>query len=162
MLGESITTGPDFLAGLDAIVTILVGCTALGAAIVGYAKWAKPKLQARQKRQEAFESAILGRPAVPHPEIPGKILAPAVPGIGERQARQEEQMTELVSAVAKIADTHVRVDALETRVTALEDGRVFERAAGKIESIQLMRTMEAAVNAAPNGDDDDRDGSGGE
>ena len=41
-----------------------------------------------------------------------------------------------------------RIDHLENRVSAIEQGR-FERIVGKAESIQLYKTMETAIKADP-------------
>lgn len=122
-------------------LSIAIGAIATALAAL-YAGWRKAKTVIREGRKDAraFKDAILGREEILHPDT-GVILAPAVPGIGARMATIE-------TAVVEMANTHLRVDRLEERVSHLE-ARDVERALARTESIELMRTIDAALKSTP-------------
>lgn len=119
-----------------AIVSVAGALTALGL----LARKARGAYREAKKDGRAFKDAILGREEILHPDT-GAVLAPAVPGIGSRMATIE-------AAVVEMANTHARVDRLEVRVTALE-AKDVERALARTESIELMRTIDAAIKSTP-------------
>lgn len=139
-------------------------------ALAGFWRWAwLGKLEARDDgpRQRtpgfikrvgldlrAFRDAILGRDAIRHPDT-GRVLADAVPGIGARMAASDDRLERLTAVVETIADSHKRVDAIEIRLATVEQAIGGERVLKGIESVQLLRTMEAVANAEPpHGDED--------
>lgn len=128
-----MSNATQLILSAGAVVTAL---TAIAIA------WRKASRVAREGRKDvrAFKDAILGRDEIVHPET-GKVLAPAVPGIGARMATIE-------TAVVEMANTHLRVDRLEERVSTLE-AKDMERALARAESIELMRTIESALNSTP-------------
>ena len=133
-----------------------IGLAIAAATLVGiiYAASVKIRKAWHRGRQEtvAVRDAILGREAVCD-SITGKELAPALPGIGQRMANTEAQMAVITEAVAKLADTHQRLDKHEQRIEKLEAASV-ERIVTRAESAQAFRAMEAAINASPDEDAD--------
>lgn len=131
---------------MTAATEVALAVTAIGGALaLLYAGWRRVRRFVLEGRKDAraFKDAILGRDEIIHPET-GVILAPAVPGIGARMATIE-------TAVVEMASTHARVDRLEVRVANLEE-KELERAQARTESIELMRTIEAAIRANPPGE----------
>lgn len=144
---------------LNNSATLIIVICAASAALGGAGKWLigtkrKPGVLRRGHRDvRALRDTILGRDPVLD-TITGHELSPAVPGLGARMADQDERLDRLTTVVETLADVHVRVDSLETRVTAIEAGAHLERIVGKVESAQAWRTMEAAITAEPPGDED--------
>lgn len=128
---------------MNSVTEVAVGISALAAAVaVVYTAWRKARMgwQAGKQDMNAFKDAILGREEILHPET-GVVLAPAVPGVGARMATIED-------AVVKMADTHLQVEDLRDRVSVLEK-KDLERAMARTESIELMRTIDAAIRSTP-------------
>lgn len=100
-----------------------------------------------RKSNLAYDT-LVGSEPIMDPET-GRELRPALPGIGTRMAKTEETLVTLTEAVAKIADSHVRINDIETRLSYVERTIGIERTASRIESIQLLSTMEAAIRAEP-------------
>ena len=130
-----------------ATVALLVGLGTLAAMALGWIRWIRPRIHSGRKEVVAVRDAILGREAIMD-SITGKEIAPAVPGMGVRMATTEENLRVLADAVAKIADSHLRLDDHETRLKNLEDARV-ERVVNRVESAQAWRTIEKAIEADP-------------
>ena len=137
-----------------AVIGLIVSvCTALALLWAGY-KWVRPRCKRRQADRIAQRDAIIGRPAILD-SITGRELAPALPGIGVRQANMEQQLTVLADAVAEMAKSNRRLDDHAAKIAAnTEDiaelkAMTAERVVGKVESVQLLRTMEAVANAEP-------------
>lgn len=134
-----------------ALAATVVGLiTALG----GWFRWGRPKVEKARQDGAAMRDAILGRDPVVD-SITGRELAPALPGIGVRMATTEEQMLLLTEAVAKIADSHVRLEHIETRVNGIEadvadlKAGTMERIMARAEAAQAWSAVEAAVQATP-------------
>lgn len=128
---------------MNGAIEIALAIGAIGTALgLLFAGWRKVTRWAREGRKDirAFKDAILGRDQIVHPDT-GAVLVEAVPGIGSRMATIE-------AAVVEMATTHARVDRLEVRVAHLEEKEV-ERALARTESIELMRTIDAALKADP-------------
>lgn len=123
--------------GTAALVIAIGGAAAVLAALLHRARRAYKK---GKREVTAFKVAVMGRDAIIHPET-GEELAPAVPGMGTRMATIEE-------AVVSMADERKRVDRLEERVIVLEQ-KDMERALARTESIELMRTIDAAIKSTP-------------
>jgi len=131
-----------------------IGLAVAAATLAGilYAAFLKARAAWRRGHREtvAVRDAILGRDAIID-TITRKELAPALPGIGQRMANTEAQMAVITEAVAKLADTHQRLDKHEQRIEKLEAASV-ERIVTRAESAQAFRAMEAAINATPDED----------
>lgn len=132
----------DLFDNVNGWTGIIIGVGGAAVVVAGLMKWVRPKWRAAKNRWGNFETAIIGREAIVHPET-GRELAPAVPGIGARQANIESQIGVLTDAVAKIADSHQRIDELDRRIAAIESGHMAERIASKVENIQLFSAIEA-------------------
>lgn len=117
------------------------------AVVGGWWRWVRPRIRSARAKGDAFSDAILGRPAILHPDT-GKELVPAVPGIGARQANIEQQISVLTGAVSQMANQGRRLDSHEERLAILEAG-AQERAQLRTESIEMLRAMEAAMNSTP-------------
>lgn len=139
---------------LNDTATLITVVAAASVALAGAGKWLvgtkrNPGVFRRGHRDvRALRDTILGRDPVLD-TITGHELSPAIPGLGARMADQDERLDRLTTVVETLADVHVRVDALEVRVVAIEQNRDLERIVGKVESVQLMKTMETAINAEP-------------
>ncbi len=100
------------------IAAALGGATLL-VVIIGWLRWFRPRWRRVRQITTAVTETILGREAIIDAAT-GATLVPVQPGLGLRLATQEHQMDQMTDAVAKIAGSHERLDALEGRVTALE------------------------------------------
>lgn len=135
-----------------------IGLTATAITIItalaSWWRWGRPKVAKARQEATAMRDAILGREPVVD-SITGRELAPALPGIGVRQARTEDQMALLTEAVAKIADSHVRLAHIETRVDGIEADvkdlktGAMERIMARVEAAQAWSAVEAVANSAP-------------
>jgi hypothetical protein len=123
--------------GTAGLIIAVGGATAVVVTLLHQTRRAYKK---GKREVGAFRDAVLGRDAIIHPDT-GEELAPAVPGMGSRMATIEE-------AVVAMADERRRVDHLEERVTVLEK-KDMERALARTESIELMRTIDAALKSQP-------------
>lgn len=128
-------------------VPLAVGLVALLGALLGFLKWVRPKFRAAKKDVRAGRDALLGRDAV-YDSITGKEISPALPGIGQRMASTEQNVSILTVAVGRLADMHDRVNGIEARVQRLEHGDA-ERQLARTESIELLRTIDNAIKSDP-------------
>jgi hypothetical protein len=106
---------PD-LTSLNEFTGTALGLGALIALIAGWVKVVRPKWRAFWRKVTQFIDAIIGREAIVHPDT-GRELVPAQPGIALRLMDQEQHMRDqgqqmeiLTNAVAKIADSHERLE----------------------------------------------------
>src|SRR5690348_13404056 len=136
---------PLAIEDINAATGAALAIAGLLAIVAGWIRWARPRIQRARADSVAIRDAILGRDAVLD-SITGKELAPFLPGIGQRMANTEAQMAVITEAVAKLADTHQRLDRHEERIEKLEAAAV-ERVVTRTESAQMFRAMEAAINA---------------
>lgn len=90
--------------------------------------------------------AIVGRDAITDP-ADGRVLAPALPGIGQRMSTVEDAVKTLTQVVADQRELRDRVDAHETRLNVLEPtvatlvAASAERAATAAAAAQAMRLV---------------------
>lgn len=145
--------------GLSASAQLLILLGGALAVLSGWLRWVRPKIRNTRRDTVAIRDAILGRDAVVD-SITQQELAPALPGIGQRMAHQEQQMQTMTEAVTQLAQTHqqmaevrAEVKSLAGRVEKLEAGTV-ERIVTRAESAAAFRAIEAAHNAHPDGDAD--------
>jgi len=146
--------------GLRATVTLILGLIALGTAIASWAKWARPRLQQRERDRIAQRDALIGRPPI-YDSITRKEISPALPGIGQRMANTEGQMAVIAEAVADLVKSNQRHESHEAHLAVhdreiadLKQARV-ERVVTKAESIAAYQAMEAAALAKPDHIDED-------
>jgi len=141
----------DALSVYATLALTLIGVT---AALAGWWKWVRPRLRNLALEAVAMRDAILGRDPVVD-SITGRVIGPALPGIGVRMAHQEDQMVLLTDAVSKIADSYQRIERVESRVGKLEDDVAslkegqLERIMAHAESASAWSAMEAAVGTQP-------------
>lgn len=134
----------------NALIGLGIGAATLLGIVIGWMKWVRPRIRKGVDQVTGVRDAILGREAIVD-SITGKELAPALPGMGVRMAQQEavsklqqEQMTLLTDAVAKLANTHQRLDDHDRRLNALEAAAI-ERVATKAESVAAWRAVAAVA-----------------
>lgn len=131
-------------------LTVVTLITALGT----WWKWGRPKLMKARQEATAMRDAILGREPIVD-SITGRELAPALPGIGVRQARTEDSLALLTTAVAKLADSQTRIDHIETRVDSLDadvadlKARTLEKIMAHAEATQAWSAVEAVAKSTP-------------
>jgi hypothetical protein len=121
------------------------------AAIVGiigsWWRWVRPFWRRWKWERRAKDEVLIGRPAVLD-SITNKQLAPALPGIGAR-------MDSLTDTVAKLVETHVRLDDHEERIKQLEAGAV-ERIVNRADSVAAWGAIQAAAESVPPADIEER------
>lgn len=131
----------------DALVGLVISVCVLGGILVGWAKWLRPRYRRNRDRFVSAMDSLVGRDAV-YDSITGKEIAPALPGMGVRMAQQEQQMQVLTDAVAKIAESHERLDDHERRLHKLEVAAV-ERVVTRAESAEAWRAIAAVAETQP-------------
>ncbi len=137
---------PD-LTSLNEFTATAGSALALLGVVVTWVKVLRPRWRKAHQEVVAVKTALIGRDEIRDP-VTNELLSPAQEGIGVRQARTESQMEILTDAVAKIADSHLRLENHEGRLKALEDAAV-ERVVSKVESAQMFQAMESAIKATP-------------
>lgn len=135
-------------------VALAATIATLVSVLGGWLRWGRPRVAKAKQEATAMRDAILGREPVVD-SITGRELAPALPGIGVRQARTEDQMALLTEAVSKIADSHVRLAHIETRVDDLAvdvadlKAGAMERIMARVEAAQAWSAVEAVAKTTP-------------
>lgn len=154
---------------LNTTTGFIIGvCTVLTFLWAGW-KWARPRLAEAKADRIAQRDAIIGRPAIKD-SITGDELVPALPGIGQRMANTEQQMTSLAEAMTKLADSHQLINKIGQQVAANTEGLAShneritvleemkgERVLSKFEQIQLLKTMDTALKSDPSKHNDGDD-----
>lgn len=143
------------IRGISNGTELILGIGGVFALFAAWWRWVRPRWKHAKAIFVAFCDAILGREEIRDPET-GRELSPAKPGIGTRMANTEATLTVLTEAVAKIADTGERMNEVEKRqnetdrrLNVIETVVGVERALKQVESIELLRTMDSAINADP-------------
>jgi hypothetical protein len=140
----------DFISDADLLSKLLATLLTLLTAVFAFFRWVRPKLKQAASDVRAGRDALVGREAI-HDTITGAELVPALPGIGLRMATTEQQMGVLTEAVAKLADSTLRLDDHDNRLRRLEEG-VVERVVTRAESTAAWRAVEA-IATQPEHDD---------
>lgn len=142
-------------------IAILLGAVTLVGLVGGWwIKRGRPRVERTRHDLAAMRDAVLGRDQVVD-SITGKELAPPLPGIGVRMAHQEEQMTLLTSAVARLADLHQwrqKVEGhLEEHDAQIADLKAsqMERIITRAESTAAWSAVEAVAKSHPDDEDDE-------
>jgi hypothetical protein len=131
----------DFISDADLLSKLLATLLTLLTAVFAFFRWVRPRLKQAASDIQAGRDALIGRDAI-HDTITGRELVPALPGIGVRMATTEQQMGVLTDAVAKLADSTLRLDDHDNRLRRLEEG-VVERVVTRAESTAAWRAVEA-------------------
>jgi hypothetical protein len=147
----------DFISDADLLSKLLATLLTLLTAVFAFFRWVRPRLKQAASDIQAGRDALIGRDAI-HDTITGRELVPALPGIGVRMATTEQQMGVLTDAVAKLADSTLRLDDHDNRLRRLEEG-VVERVVTRAESTAAWRAVEA-IATQPEHDDTPAPGLG--
>ena len=115
----------DFISDADLLSKLLATVIGLLTVTFTFFRWVRPQVKRAASDIQAGRDALIGREAI-FDSITGKELSPALPGIGVRMATTEQQMSVLTDAVAKLADSTLRLDDHDQRLRRLEEG-VVER-----------------------------------
>jgi hypothetical protein len=134
----------DFISNADLLSKLLATVIGIATAVGVFLRWVRPKMKQAASDIRAGRDALVGREPV-FDSITGAELVPALPGIGVRMSTTEQQMGVLTDAVAKLADSSLRLDDHEGRLKRLEEG-VVERVVTKAESAAAWRAVEAVAN----------------
>jgi hypothetical protein len=163
---------------LEQWATFGASAVVLLAGVGAFFKWVRPAYKRGKADVISGRDALLGRDEV-RDSITGKVLAPALPGMGvrmdrneEQGRRQEEQMAAVVDAVAQIApaltqlaESHRRQEAtdrllaehgkqIHANAVAIQDLKEarLERVAGHIDSAAAWKAVEAMAKQDPTTD----------
>lgn len=126
----------DLSTRAEMITTILV----LLGVLLGYLRWVRPRIRRAVRTTNAVVDTMIGREAIID-HANGRVISPAMPGMGVRLAAVED-------ALVTLAHQDKRIGSLEVRVDGLEAASV-ERTVARAESAQMWSAMEAAANAKP-------------
>jgi hypothetical protein len=144
----------DFLTQLDVTMKALIGALTLCGIVAGFFRWVRPGMKQVASDVRAGRDALVGRDEIKD-SITGRVLVPALPGIGVRMASTENNLTELTVAVAKLADNDQRTTELEHWRAEVEqwrasvDAQTVERVVTRAESAAAWRAVEAVANGTP-------------
>lgn len=127
----------------DALQVTLTASTLL-VIWIAWAKYLGPRIKAKWVRFVGFFQTIAGRDPIVD-KVTGKEVSPAVLPLGEHLASINDNMAQLIEVVRSNQDAHHRIDGHETRINALESGRV-ERIVSQAESAEMWR---AVANQSP-------------
>lgn len=112
------------------------------ATLVAFFKWLAPRVSNVREDARAIRDTLVGRPAS-RDSITGRpIPGTARPSIGER-------VEDLTGEVRALVENNQRLDDHEKRIERIEDALHIDRRLDKIESVQLLRTMETAIQSEP-------------
>lgn len=139
---------------LDDWSSWIITAGAVGAVLMGFFRVVWPKWRRFTTKVGGVADAILGRDAI-FDRITHKELVPALPGLGVRQAKQEEQMELLTVTVTKLVDQRDYLQALTRvvdghgdRLDALEEA-TLERVTSHVESAHMFKAMDTAMKSTP-------------
>ena len=148
-LAAKVEQEPTFLDRLDAFWSglegwmqgiILIGLCV--ATLYAFLKWARPRVSNVRDDARAIRDTLVGRPAS-RDSITGRpIPGTARPSIGER-------VEDLTGQVRALVENNQRLDDHEKRIERIEDALHIDRRLDKIEAVQLLRTIETAVQSDP-------------
>lgn len=140
----------DTILGIGGVATLLVGL---------WFKWLGPKWQAKSQKWNQAIDSLVGRDAIID-SITGEERVPALPGMGVRQAKTEQQLELLTTTVAKLVDQEAAIAEIRTLVLqnthniALLQAAAVERVASKVEQTEMWKTMQRIKDEDPTLDGD--------
>jgi cell division protein FtsB len=130
-----------------AVLSVLLGMVALLGAAAGWLRWVRPRLSVLRAKFVQATDSLIGREEQ-RDSITGRVIAPALPGIGVRMENVERSIESIATLLKSQHTQDQRLDALEHRndaiehrVQQLEDGTI-ERIAAKAESVAAWRAVE--------------------
>lgn len=153
------------------LASVIAALTVIGT---GYTKARKP-LRRGLEVWRALSELLFGSDAEPENPITGAPAVPAIPGIGKQLAdhiKQETQALEKVSdqvatmaeTLAKVVENQAETQQLRSDVAALrlDHGRRLaaleqqreERLVSKVETVEMLRTIQAVADPATTSQDD--------
>ena len=124
----------------NALIGAALGLLALLGAFVGWLRWVRPQWRGSMRTWIAVRDSLVGRDAQTE-STTGRIIAPALPGIGVRLENVERSIESIAALLRSQHTQDQRLDSLEHRVAQLEDGTI-ERIAAKAESVAAWRAVE--------------------
>jgi hypothetical protein len=128
---------------LQAIIVIGAAVTVLAT----FLRWIRPRLRNFFGDLRAIRDTLVGRPAMRDSITDRIIPGTALPGIGERMASQEQAVAAMSESVKALVENNQRLDDHERRIERMEDALHIDRRLDKIESVQLLRTIETVAQA---------------
>ena len=126
---------------------VAVAATVILAALGTYWRWLRPRLRSVRRDGRAIRDTLLGREEI-RDSITNEVKVPALPGVGQRVASLEQAIGPLSVALARLADTHERLEAHDQRLNALEKAE-RERTLARTEAIEMFRAMDTAMKTQP-------------
>lgn len=138
------------LDNTQTVVAITGSGIAILAALGGWLKYIRPKLKKKTNAVWGAVETLAGRDAIVN-RATGRVMVPAVPGIGIRMENLETKTDELTSVVKSLAKTHAVLDNHEQRIQRLEEAAV-ERVVTKAESAAAWRAI-ASIAHEPDADE---------
>lgn len=113
----------------------IIAAAAVLAVVAGWVKTVMPMW----RRLTGTLDALGGRPPLVD-KASGKEVAPALPPLGVRLSNIDDNLARLADTIDSLNDAHRRIDAVEQRVSVLEDSRV-ERVVAQAESAHMWRAV---------------------
>jgi hypothetical protein len=134
----------DWYGSLDGRLQTFILLATVVTIVVSFLKWAKPLEHYRAVKSDlrAFRDTFAGRPAM-RDSITGRII----PGTARRSIG--ERVDDMAESVKMLVEKNQRLDDHEKRIERIEDALHIDRRLDKIEGIQLLRTIETAVQSEP-------------
>lgn len=136
-------------------VTLAVGITAVITALGGaWLRWGLPRYRDWRAQFVAARDSIIGRPAVLD-TITGEERVPALPGVGMRLATTEQHLGTLTALVGELVRERADVQALDRRVTVVENdveslkAASVERVVNRVDSAHAWAAVAEAIKAQP-------------
>lgn len=148
------------LSRTNEIVGAAIGLATLLGLVFSWIRWVRPRLQRARAEAVAVRDSLVGREAIVD-TITGRVISPALPGLGVRMEAVEHAQVETKQVLEHIAtliegqqDQDRRIEDHEDRIKALEDQTV-ERVVTKVESAAAWRAVEAVAKTTPPDEIDD-------
>lgn len=132
----------EFWSGLEGWMQSVVLLGLCVATLYAFFKWARPRVRNLFSDLRAIRDTLVGRPAQ-RDTITGRPIP------GTERAAIGDRMDEVASSVKTLIENNQRLDDHERRIERIEDTLSIDRRLDKIESVQLLRTMETAIQSDP-------------
>ena len=137
----------DFYGSLNGWLQFIILIGAAGTVILAALRWVRPRIKNFTGDLRAVRDTLVGRPAMRDSITDRIIPGTALPGIGERMASQEQTVADMSKSVRTLVENNQRLDDHEKRIERIEDALHIDRRLDKIESVQLLRTIETVAQA---------------
>jgi hypothetical protein len=132
----------DLYSSLDPFLQTIITLGLVIGVLMGFFKWVRPRIKNFFSDLRAIRDTLVGRPAM-RDSVTQKLLpGTALLSIGDRMAVQEASLVQIAEAVETLATNTDRITRLELTVDRIEKALTDERILGKIEGVQMLRTME--------------------